>query len=130
MKKISVCAAVIRKKNRVLLCSRPDGTSMAGRWEFPGGKLKDKESDSKCLRREIREELGINIMPLDLIYSLEHEYPDKTVSLRFYRCTQENPEKEPFPMENQQIKWLDVEDLTETDLLPADIEFAKFLCLK
>jgi len=62
-----------------------------------------------------------------MIFSLEHEYPGKKVSLRFYRCVLKNKAQKPEPQEGQQMQWLELEKLLLCDLLPADVEFAKFL---
>lgn len=127
MATIRVCAAVIRNSGRFLLCTRPDGKSMAGYWEFPGGKVKVGESDGECLRREIKEELGIDVLPLDRIYSLRHRYPDKEVELYFYRCALVDCSAAIKPLEGQKMQWAKAENLADIEFLPADIEFAKFL---
>jgi 8-oxo-dGTP diphosphatase len=100
---------------------------MAGLWEFPGGKVDAGESDGDCLKREIKEELGIDIFPLDMIFKLEHKYPEKKVELRFYRCALSDASSVAEPLEGQDLQWVDSRDLPGVDFLPADIEFAKFL---
>ena len=74
---IHVCAAVICLDRKYLLTTRPKGTHLEGKWEFPGGKLRNDETAYDCLVREVHEELGVDILPLDLIYSVQYEYPEK-----------------------------------------------------
>jgi len=71
---LPVIAAIIRENNRVLLCQRKGG-ALAGKWEFPGGKLEEGETPEECLVREIEEELGISITVGD-IYQAVHTHYD------------------------------------------------------
>ena len=59
---------------------------MGGFWEFPGGKRRAEETFTECLRRELREELGIEVEVLELVGAFPHAYPEKIVHLRFHRC--------------------------------------------
>ena len=125
---IHVCAAVICIKGKYLLTSRPPGTHLAGQWEFPGGKIRLNESVHDCLVRELHEELGVNIIPLDLIYSTHHVYPEKNVFLEFYRAIPVNITGfNPAPCEGQGIRWQREDELLNMDWVPADLSLANFL---
>jgi len=123
---ITVCAAVIRKNGKILLTTRPAGTHLAGMWEFPGGKVEPGETAGECIRREIMEELGVEIIALDTIFFIKYDYPDKSVNIRFIRCLTDNE----FPvigLESQQVKWYSPNELTTIKLIKADRPLAKFL---
>jgi len=118
----------MRAGGKTLICQRPGSTSHAGLWEFPGGKLQQGESEAECLAREIMEELGCHILPLDLIMNAEHEYPGKAVSLGFYRAIPlEGLEAKFIPREGQGVRWVETAELPKMDLLPADRPIAEFL---
>lgn len=121
---IRVCAAVMRRNGKTLICSRPSNSAHAGFWEFPGGKIDEGESMSQCLVREIREELGVGVIPLDCIFEFSHEYPGKTVRLYFIRAVLEDPDSEIIPCEGQEARWVDTAALDSENLLPADIPMA------
>ena len=83
---IEVAAGVIFRDSRVLITQRRKDDHLGGLWEFPGGKREPSESYEDCLRRELREELGIEVEVGEVLASLTHAYPDKTVHLEFFRC--------------------------------------------
>ena len=124
---LHVCAAVIRRGGRILLTSRPPGGHLAGMWEFPGGKKSLNETTGACVVRELREELTVEVIPLDLMFSTLHEYPTKTVYLEFYRALPACALFEPVPTEGQGMAWVDAGRLLEYDIAPADRPFAEFL---
>ena len=126
---IHVCAAVIRKNGKVLLCSRPDGKHLGGMWEFPGGKVDSGETDEKCLCREIKEELSLDIFVTDQIYRINHTYPEKEVDIRFYRAFALDMNQKIIAMDNQQYKWVEISELMRMDIIPADAPFCEFLIL-
>ena len=128
MKMINVCAALIFANGKVLLTSRPDHQEHAGFWEFPGGKVEAGETPAQCLRRELKEELDLDVSVFDTVYMLEHAYPDKQVSLRFMRCIAEQGQQ-PRAMEKQQFAWVGFDELMDYQLLPADQPLAEFLTL-
>jgi mutator protein MutT len=70
----------------LLITQRPPTGHLAGLWEFPGGKREPGESFEECLRRELKEELHIEVEPVRLAREIEHAYPEKTVRLRFIVC--------------------------------------------
>src|SRR5207244_5291777 len=84
---IQVAAAVIVSGDLYLITRRKTGTHLAGLWEFPGGKCEAGELLTDCLRREVREELGIEITDPVPLQTVRHEYPEKSVELHFFRCT-------------------------------------------
>ncbi|HBC85989.1 MAG TPA: hypothetical protein DCZ94_03445 [Lentisphaeria bacterium] len=124
---IRVCAAVIRDNGRILVCTRPAGKHLEGLWEFPGGKTDPGETDEQCLRREIKEELSLDVIVLDQIFSTEYSYPGKTVEIIFYRAFQEEPLQRIHVTEKQEYEWMDVTGLAKLELVPADVGFAEWL---
>lgn len=83
---IEVAAGVVFRDGRVLITRRRPDAHLGGLWEFPGGKREPSESYEDCLRRELMEELGIEVEVGEVLASLTHAYPDKTVHLEFFRC--------------------------------------------
>src|SRR3974377_6110 len=83
---IEVAAALVFRKGKLLITRRQPDAYLGGLWEFPGGKREAGETFEACLKRELLEELGIEIVIEGLVESLTHDYPEKTVHLEFYRC--------------------------------------------
>lgn len=81
---IDVTAAIIQKNNSILICQRPEGKNYASLWEFPGGKVEPGESLETCLKRELREELDIEVKNLHPIQVIEK--PDAGIRLHFFTC--------------------------------------------
>src|SRR2546430_685652 len=86
MPPIEVAAALLFRDGKLLITQRSPGSYLAGFWEFPGGKREARETFEECLRRELEEELGIQVEVMAAVESVTHEYPEKTVHLRFFRC--------------------------------------------
>lgn len=84
--RIEVGAAVIFNHGAILISQRDDSSHLSGLWEFPGGKREDHETFEECVRREIQEELNVEVAVQDLFVAVEYEYPEKVVLLKFYRC--------------------------------------------
>jgi mutator protein MutT len=116
---IVVVAAVIEDRHRFLVTRRPPGVHLAGMWEFPGGKIDPDESHSAALRRELREELGVDADVGDLVHETTHAYPDVTVALFFYRCRLIG---EPRPLLGQEMQWVPRAQLPSLGFPPADAE--------
>jgi mutator protein MutT len=114
---IDVAAAVIEREGRFLLTRRLENTHLAGLWEFPGGKCELGETHEACLRRELAEELGTGARVGNLIMTIEHAYPEKTVRLHFYRC---DLDAEPRPLLGQEMRWIARGDLRTFDFPEAD----------
>ena len=125
---IHVCAAVINIDGKYLLTSRPPGKHLEGLWEFPGGKVNPGEDVHDCLVRELKEELGVAVVPGKKIYSIKHEYPEKTVYLEFFSAKPVDSKKfRPYPHEGQEIKWVAPKELCNVNWVPADCPLAEYL---
>ena len=124
MRPIVVVAAVVERNGTYLVTLRPDGTHLAGRWEFPGGKVHDHENHFEALRREIFEELDAVVEVGELMHTITHRYPEKTVELFFYRCTIEG---EPKPMMGQEMRWVPKHELKMLPFPEADRDLIALL---
>jgi 8-oxo-dGTP diphosphatase len=86
MQTIEVAAGLVFRDGKLLITQRPAGGHLAGLWEFPGGKREPGESFEQALQRELMEELGIEVEVRELMETITHAYPEKSVHLRFFRC--------------------------------------------
>jgi len=128
MKTVLVSAvALIDVEGRILLTQRPEGKSMAGLWEFPGGKVEPYETPEHALIRELQEELGIDtwescLAPLTFA---SHSYEDFHLLMPLYACRK----WEGFPQgrEGQTLKWARVRELHDYPMPPADIPLIPIL---
>jgi 8-oxo-dGTP diphosphatase len=113
-----VAGALADTDGRVLIAQRPRGRHMAGRWEFPGGKLADGEDPYAGLRRELAEELGVTVRAARPLIRLRHDYPDRRVLLDVWQVT--DYDGEPQALDAQALTWARPDDLPRHDLLEAD----------
>jgi len=113
-----VAGALFDGEGRVLLAQRPVGKHMAGRWEFPGGKLGPGESPESGLRRELSEELGVELESAEPLIKFVHDYPDRRVLLDVWRVTAYKGE--PRGLDGQALEWIAPDRLPTIDLLEAD----------
>ena len=118
MRTINVVAAVIMKEGRVFATQRGYGEFKDG-WEFPGGKVEAGESPEEALRREIREELEVDVNVGDLIDTIEYDYPAFHLSMKCYACTIAGGS--PHLLEHEAARWLSADQLDSVAWLPADI---------
>ncbi|WP_093324071.1 8-oxo-dGTP diphosphatase MutT [Shimia haliotis] len=122
MKTILVSAVcLIDVDGRILLAQRPQGKSMAGMWEFPGGKVESGETPEVALIRELEEELGINtwqscLAPLTFA---SHNYDDFHLLMPLFACRKW--EGTPIAREGQVLKWVRPENLRDYEMPPADL---------
>src|SRR5215831_19354860 len=115
---IEVAAALVFRGGKLLITQRYAEAHLGGLWEFPGGKREPGESFEECLSRELREELGIEVAVGELIESITHSYPDKTVHLKFFRCRW--LQNEPQPLGCCDFKWVSPKELVSYDFPAAD----------
>ena len=128
MKLVLVSAvALIDADGRVLIAQRPEGKSMAGLWEFPGGKVEAGETPEAALIRELHEELGIEtwqscLAPLTFA---SHAYDDFQLLMPLFACRRW--EGIVTPREGQVLKWVRARDLADYPMPPADIPLIPIL---
>ena len=126
---INVTCAIIRnEEDQVLVVQRGEHTDHPLKWEFPGGKVNDGESEEDCIIREIREELSIGIVICGRLPVVEHDYGHKQIRLIPFIC--DTLEELPFLSEHVDFKWIDPEELVEVDFSEADIHVAEYYSVK
>ena len=91
---------------------------MAGGWEFPGGKLDEGEQPIEGLKRELKEELGIEVLSAEWLCEHTHDYPDRRVQLELWVVTEFDGQ--PFSNEGQALQWVGIDVLHQASMLPAD----------
>lgn len=119
MKKVEVVAAVIKNKNKILAVQRGYG-EFRGRWEFPGGKIEKDEKREDALKREIKEELDIEINVLDFLVTVNYDYPKFHLIMHTYLA--EISSGEINLLEHLDMKWLEKEKIGNVDWLEADLD--------
>ena len=117
---IEVSAALIFRDGKLLITRRHAGTHLGGLWEFPGGKREPGETFEQCLVREIREELGVKISVGELFEEISHDYPEKSVHLKFFIC--KLLAGEPQPLDCAGIRWVDAAELAGFKFPAADAQ--------
>jgi len=107
-------------EGRILIAKRPEGRSLAGLWEFPGGKVEPGESPEHALIRELAEELGIGIAAADLapLTFASHDYPDFHLLMPLFHCRRWRGEVAPH--EGQELLWVKPAELVSYAMPPAD----------
>jgi len=117
-----VSAGIIENDGKILIAQRDSG-SLAGLWEFPGGKLEGNETPEKCLLRELDEELGLSVRIKGHFSDSEYEYSDGKIQLMVFVCSLMSG---PTKMESHSaIRWIDPKELLGINLVPADFPIAK-----
>jgi len=122
-----VAAALFDGAGRVLVAQRPTGKHMAGRWELPGGKLEPGETPLEALKRELAEELGVDLRDAERLIRLRHDYPDRRVVLDVWRVTAFDGE--PRGLDGQALEWVLPDRLPAIDILEADLPIVTALRL-
>ncbi len=118
MKTIEVVAAIIHHDNKYFATKRGYGEFKGG-WEFPGGKIESGESREEALKREIREELEVEISVEDFLITINYDYPNFHLTMHCYLCAITSGKI--VLKEHEASKWLSKENLRTVEWLPADI---------
>ena len=114
-----VAGALFDPAGRVLIAQRPPGKHMAGGWEFPGGKVEPGEAPFAALKRELHEELGIDVHEAAPLIAYEHQYPHRRLLLDLWFVSRYTGE--PQPLDAPALQWAAVDDLARIGLLEADL---------
>jgi len=120
---LDVTAGVIWDGDKILITKRPPGSHMEGYWEFPGGKKESGESLEQCLKRELREELGLEVKVTDRLGTICHEYDDRVVRLHSFNCYVIGGQA--VARESQEMRWVKARDLERYLFPPPDAKVIK-----
>ncbi len=118
-------AALIDADNRVLVAQRPAGKSLAGLWEFPGGKLEPGETPEAALARELEEELAISAQAFSPLGFASHAYPDFHLLMLLYACR--SWQGTPLGQQGQPLRWEPLASLHTLPMPPADVPLIEAL---
>jgi 8-oxo-dGTP diphosphatase len=122
---ISVTCAIIQRDDKILAAQRGQDTHLSGKWEFPGGKVDEGESEEDCIIREIREELGVEVTPTSRLSENVHDYGDKQIRLIPFQC--ELVSGEPVAREHASLRWVSIHDLADLTWCEADVPIVEQL---
>ena len=122
IEQIKVVAGLILQNNKLLICQRPNFKDHPLKWEFPGGKIKNDETNEEALIREINEELSINIINCEELISYNFNYKDlnKRVFINFYLVN--NFSGKVLNNFHKELKWIEIKDIREYDFLEGDLK--------
>jgi mutator protein MutT len=123
-KRIGV-AVIINKQEKILIDKRLSNGLMGGLWEFPGGKIESNETVTNCIKREIREELGIEIEVGENLITITHDYENFTVTLIVHLC--QIIQGEPQAIECQEVRWVEISKLDDFQFPSANLEIINAL---
>ena len=125
---IDVVAAIIyNPQNQLLITKRPEGSHLAGLWEFPGGKVEEDEQQQAALSREIKEETNLEIEVGNLFWTEVAEYSMKRVNLFFYDCTLATKNQKVQCLEIDDFRWVEKNELKLYDFPKADYKLINHL---
>ncbi len=123
MKTIRVVAAIIKKDNHIMIAQRLKG-DFAGQWEFPGGKIELNETPEQAIKREILEEMELDINVNEYLMTAEYDYPTFHLSMDCFICSLNNEQLHLH--DHIAIKWISIFDNIENiNWIPADVQIIK-----
>ena len=124
-KLIDVTAGLVFRDGKLLITQRKPDSHLGGLWEFPGGKIEPGETFEDALVRELDEELGIEVEVGNLIEDITHDYPEKSVHLKFFKCRW--LKNEPQPHDVHALAWITREQLRNYEFPAADARLLDLL---
>lgn len=121
MKEVEVVAAIIIHKGLILCCQRGENKYLylSNKWEFPGGKIEAGETKEETIKREIKEELNMDIIVMDEFITVNHRYPDFNLTMYSFICDCDSHEL--TLADHKDCKWLSKSDMEHLDWAAADI---------
>ena len=122
---IEVAAGLVFRGGKLLITQRYPEAHQGGLWEFPGGKRDPHETFEQCLARELREELGIGVAVHELVETITHAYPERSVLLKFFRCSL--VQHEPQALGCPDFRWITREELDRYEFPAADARLLQTL---
>ena len=127
IEQIKVVAGLILQNNKLLICQRPNFKDHPLKWEFPGGKIKNDETNEEALIREINEELSINIINYEELISYNFNYKNlnKKVFIYFYLVNNFNGKV--LNNFHKELKWIEIKDIREYDFLEGDLKIIDYI---
>ena len=127
-KTTQVAVGVISRQGRYLICQRRAGTFLGGYWEFPGGKREANETWEACLRRELREELGVAVRAVRQFAKMQYHYAGGVVYFRAFRCG--IARGRPRPLAAEEVRWVQPQALSKYRFPPANRRLIVLLAQK
>lgn len=125
MKTIKVVCGIIEKDGLIFIARRKEGKSLAGFWEFPGGKVEETETEPEALERELFEELGMKVEVHELVGQNRHDYAEIKINLIAYRCAFK--EANYVLWDHDQYLWERKENLLTYNMAPADVPIIEYI---
>ena len=122
IEQIKVVAGLILQNNKLLICQRPNFKDHPLKWEFPGGKIKNDETNEEALIREINEELSINIINCEELISYNFNYKDLNKKVFIYFYLVNNFSGKVLNNFHKELKWIEIKDIREYDFLEGDLK--------
>jgi len=120
-----LCGIIQNQEGQVFIARRKPGKSMAGKWEFPGGKLEENETEQDCLQRELLEELGMRVRVGEKLGENEHHYTNFSIRLITYHCEIISATYE--LTDHDVYEWVAPDRLSEFELAAADLPFVDLI---
>jgi mutator protein MutT len=122
---IEVAAGLVFRDRKLLIAQRLPDAHLPNLWEFPGGKLELGETFQQCLERELMEETGIEAEAGELVQSLVHHYPERSILIKFFHCRWKR--HEPRPILCQAVAWVTGDELARYPFPEADAQLLEII---
>ena len=127
IEQIKVVAGLILQNDKLLICQRPNFKDHPLKWEFPGGKIKNDETNEDALIREINEELSINIINCEELISYHFNYKDLNKRVLIYFYLVNNFSGKVLNNFHKELKWIEIKDIREYDFLEGDLKIIDYI---